>query len=185
MAAKLDVKLRQLRIAMERTSSVLDSDRQENIERHRAALKTITDSVNEMRLAVEESKIEAKEDMTEITKWNDELDAKLIEADKDIERLRNWLEQRKQEQERISREEQFAYEAKLHETRMKFQAELTELSSVKTVKGWTKDDKVSESGESKITAKLPKLVISKYSGSYQDWPRFWGQFTETIDKTSL
>ena len=83
MAAKLEVKLTQLRITIARTNSVLDSNRQENIERHRAALKSITDSVNELRLAVEESKIEAKEDMAEITKWNGELDARLNEADKE------------------------------------------------------------------------------------------------------
>ena len=29
-------------------------------------------------------------------------------------------------------------------------------------------------------AKLPKLVISKFEGCYMDWPRFWGQFSETI-----
>ena len=185
MAAKLEVKLTQLRITMARTNSVLDTNRQENIERHRAAIKSITDSVNKLRLTVEESKIEAKEDMEEITKWNGELDAKLNAADKESERLRKWLEQRKQDQEKISREEQFTYEAKLHETRMKFQAELTELSSAKNAKAWSKDDKVCESGESQIAAKLPKLVISKYSGSYQDWPRFWGQFIETIDKTSI
>ena len=103
---------------MARTNSVLDTNRQENIERHRAALQSITDSVNELRLTVEESKIEAKEDMAEITKWNGELDAKLNAADKESERLRKWLEQRKQDQEKISREEQFNYEAKLHETRM-------------------------------------------------------------------
>ena len=37
MAAKLEVKLTQLRITIARTNSVLDSNRQENIERHRAA----------------------------------------------------------------------------------------------------------------------------------------------------
>ena len=34
------------------------------------------------------------------------------------------------------------------------------------------------------TAKLPKLVISKFDGSFMDWPRFWGQFNEAIDKSS-
>ena len=68
MAAKLEVKLTQLRIKMARRRSVLDLNQQENIERHYAALKTITDSLNELRLAVEESKIEAKEDIAEITK---------------------------------------------------------------------------------------------------------------------
>ena len=36
-----------------------------------------------------------------------------------------------------------------------------------------------------IQAKLPKLVITKFDGSFMDWPRFWGQFSETIDKTSV
>ena len=34
------------------------------------------------------------------------------------------------------------------------------------------------------TAKLPKLVISN-DGSFMDWPRFWGQFIEAIDKSSI
>ena len=36
-----------------------------------------------------------------------------------------------------------------------------------------------------VQAKLPKLVITKFDGSYMDWPRFWGQFSENIDKTSV
>ena len=34
-------------------------------------------------------------------------------------------------------------------------------------------------------AKLPKLMVTKFDGSFRDWPRFWGQFSETIDKTSV
>jgi hypothetical protein len=34
-------------------------------------------------------------------------------------------------------------------------------------------------------AKLPKLIITKFNGAYQDWPRFWEQFRETVDKTSI
>ena len=26
-------------------------------------------------------------------------------------------------------------------------------------------------------------MITKFDGTYMDWPRFWGQFTEAIDKT--
>lgn len=32
---------------------------------------------------------------------------------------------------------------------------------------------------------LPKLVITKFNGTYADWPRFWGQYSETIDKSSV
>ena len=35
------------------------------------------------------------------------------------------------------------------------------------------------------TAKLPKLVISKFDGSFMDWPRFWGQFRKAINKRSI
>ena len=32
---------------------------------------------------------------------------------------------------------------------------------------------------------MPKLVITKFNGTFQDWPRFWGQFSEAIDKSSI
>ena len=28
-------------------------------------------------------------------------------------------------------------------------------------------------------------MIKKFDGSFMDWPRFWGQFSETIDKTNV
>ena len=34
-------------------------------------------------------------------------------------------------------------------------------------------------------AKLPKLVITKFNGTFADWPRFWGQYSETIDKSNV
>ena len=36
--------------------------------------------------------------------------------------------------------------------------------------------------EKNAQAKLPKLVITKFNGTYQDSPRFWEQFKETVDK---
>ena len=39
--------------------------------------------------------------------------------------------------------------------------------------------------QSQTAAKLPKLVILKFDGSYMNWPKFWGQFTEAIDKSSI
>ena len=61
---------------------------------------------------------------------------------------------------------------------MKFE---TELASAKVETPTTKTG--SKTGET--LAKLPKLVISKFSGNFQDWQRFWGQFTETVEKTSM
>ena len=32
---------------------------------------------------------------------------------------------------------------------------------------------------------MPKLVISKFNGTQQDWFRFWGQFSSQIDKANV
>ena len=38
------------------------------------------------------------------------------------------------------------------------------------------------SASGNIKAKLPKLTITKFNGTYADWPRFWRQYSETVDK---
>ncbi len=40
-------------------------------------------------------------------------------------------------------------------------------------------------GEKEVAVKLPKLVISKFDGSFTDWNRFWGQFSESIEKSDI
>ena len=35
------------------------------------------------------------------------------------------------------------------------------------------------------TAKMPKLVITKFAGTPQDWVRFWGQFDSQINKSAV
>ena len=35
------------------------------------------------------------------------------------------------------------------------------------------------------TTKLPKLVITKFSGKFMEWLRFWGQFKAEIDTTEV
>ena len=61
---------------------------------------------------------------------------------------------------------------------MKFE---TQLASAKVETPTTKTG--NSTGEA--LAKLPKFVISKFCGNFQDWQRFWRQFIETVDKTSM
>ena len=41
------------------------------------------------------------------------------------------------------------------------------------------------SGATCSAVKMPKLVITKFNGTAQDWLRFWGQFETQIDKSSV
>ena len=86
-----------------------------------------------------------------------------------IEPLEEWLANRKMEAENQEREEKMQFEIKLHETKLRLQEDLQAKAGNQTSVG---------------EVKLPKLVITKFNETYADWPRFWGQYSETIDKSS-
>lgn len=173
-SATLETKLTQLRITTERTHEILEKVEEEAITRHQTVLRTIVNDVENLRLAVEAEKIAEKEDLTE---WSAEIN-KLADADSHIRATKQWLEDNRRKQQTAEREEKLQFEMKLMETKLKLQAEY------ETGK---KGERSSQSNENMIgmQAKLPKLVISKFNGEYMDWARFWGQFTENIEKTAV
>ena len=118
-------------------------------------------------------KITNDEPEAEITTWNAEVEEKLSMADNDIKRLEKWQDEYKQKKESIAREEQFKFEIKLHETKLQLQSEQDTKVSGKQTNGAGKE----------VAVKLPKLVITKFDGSLTDWNRFWGQFSESIEKS--
>lgn len=72
----------------------------------------------------------------------------------------------------------------MFEAKMKFQTEL----QLANEKGEGMQDKTTDgtsvSGH-ELPAKLPKLQIARFNGTYEDWPRFWNQFIEIIDKATM
>ena len=175
----LDIKVTQLGMAMAKTNIVLEARKPEAIERQLAALKSITKEIDRIRVEVEAKKLAAKEEIAEIETWNTHLDQKLEEADNEIMKVRKWLDDREKEAEVLAREEKLKFEEKLHRAKLEWQ---TELQASQTSQHTVHHTQI-PGGD--IQAKLPKLVITKFDGTFMDWPRFWGQFTETIDKTGV
>lgn len=77
----------------------------------------------------------------------------------------------------LAQEEKLQFEEKLYKTKLELQMELQATQ--------TSQHPLHTNTSSDIQAKLPKLVITKFDGTFMHWPRFWGQFSETIDKTSV
>ena len=100
--------------------------------------------------------------MDEIANWNDNIESKFEEADSQIARLSDWLAEDERRAKAVAQEELFKNELKLHEEKLRMQSELA--NSAKT--------KPEAQEFHSQSAKLPKLVISKFEGSYMDWPRF-------------
>ena len=113
-----------------------------------------------VKTAVEALKIEAEEDLGDISTWNSEIDLQLMKADEEVEKLRKWLEDRRRQEETTAREDQLKFEMKLHEQKMKLQTSLS-----------TQGSHEGERSPKQTQAKLPKIEIKRFEGSYLDWPR--------------
>ena len=88
----LQTKVAQLQVAAGRTDSNLESGYDEEIvERHFSAIKALASEADQHKRALEEFKIEAKEDIEGIQQWNSEVDAKIIKADRAFKRLKTAL----------------------------------------------------------------------------------------------
>ena len=178
----LETKIIQLKIVKDRTDGIINSNNRQKIERQQRALHELVSETDQCKGIVERLKIGAKEDLADIEQWNVEIEAKISEADNEVKRLKAWLDEAKRDENRRERDEELEYERKLFETRLQFQAELQAKKAPQFQQG--SDDK-NPGAHSGMEAKLPKLVISKFDGSFQDWPRFWGQYCETIEKTTM
>ena len=125
-------------------------------------------------------KIAAKGNVDHVKKWSDKIEARIDEAEEDVTRIREWAETMKKEESQKLWDEELKYEQKLFETRLQFQSELKEAGKLQQAQGSGSGDVVAG-----LQAKLPKLVITKFNGTFKYWPRFWGQFCEAIDKSNI
>ena len=110
--------------------------------------------------------------MDEIYDWSDSVEAILEAADIQISQLNDSLAKEESNTKAAALEEQFKAESKLHEQKLCTQKKMT-------------PPKPENQECPSRNAKLPKLVITKFNGSFKDWPRFWEQFTKEIDKSSV
>lgn len=171
----LETKLKQLKRTEDKTDGILTSGKQSTISRQLTNLKELLTEVENARRTVEGEKIAAEVSDDEISTWNDGINARIEEADGRIETLEEWLMKRKTEAENQEREEKMQFEIKLQEIKLKLQENFQ-----------LKTGNQNLSAETPVSqAKLPKLVITKFNGTYADWPRFWGQYSESIDKTDV
>ena len=148
------------------------------IKRHKGALRAIGSSTDEARMRLEELKIAAGEEESTIVSWSEEIENKIAMVDEDIDKLTTFFMEAEQSETDKARKAQLDFEKELIERKFKYHKELEEeaqhahagIQDAKQIPG---------------AAKLPKLTVTKFDGTYFDWTRFWNQFTETIDKADM
>lgn len=169
----LKTKLVQLERARDKADNALKAGKEHVIRRHIVTLKELLKEVNKYQSEVEAHKITSKEDPDEIDKWSDDVESHMEEADQKVGILEKWLSEAELEREDKQRKERMDFELQIEQAKMKLKSDFTKTEAP-----------ASEDPES-VKAKLPKLTITKFNASYADWPRFWGQYSETIHKKSI
>ena len=175
----LETRLTQLSLVVKRSQCIIESGNRVAIKRHLEALQTTTKEASKCKLVLEAiRKIAEKEEQTVIDEWSKQIDEKFDAADEATMRHEKWLADADKAEQFVTQEEQLKFELKLHEKKLQMQAKLAK-SSVRKPEIQECEHFTTQS------AKLPKLVISKFGGSCMNWPKFWGQFSEAIDKSSV
>ena len=101
---KLQTKLKQLDIVVQRTKQVLDSGSTESIKRHLQALRETVRETNNFRRAAEAAKIDKNEKIEQINTWSNEVEAKPEKADAEVERLQKWILDKERSEEIVAQE---------------------------------------------------------------------------------
>ena len=180
-----DVQLKLLTFTQGKTTGIVGKANTEGIERHPDALRAIVKRIESVKTQIEQAKLESGVQVDELAKWSAGVEAQQATVDEEITYLSQTLvqinykaslEAKKCEEELAERDrdKQLQFERAQLEQKLEFEKKMEEARK-------SNMGQVAASPAPMKSAKLPKLVITKFSGELTDWPRFWNQFEAEID----
>ena len=169
-----------LKFTVQDTEKMIETKDVKAIERHGSALESIIDKTHQLKLQVQELRIKNNEDLMEIRSWSENLEAQIDKFEGTLKQVKHVAADIRsaEEEKREEEKRKWKMDEEIELEKVKFQAHAKFEKSEKTS---------SEDSQncSNIKAKLPKLEISKFQGTFLDWIRFWNQFETEIDKAKL
>ena len=175
---KIEGKLKMLKFTAEDTEKILETEDVKAIERHGSASESFIDKTHQLKLQVQELRIENNEDLTEIRSWSENLETQIDKFEVSLKQVKCVAADIRSAEEKKREEEKRIVDEEIELEKAKFQARAKLEKSAKTS---IEDSENSSS----VGAKLSKLEISKFQGTFLEWTRFWNQFETEIDKAKL
>ena len=188
----LNSKIKALKFQIGKSDDIIAKGHREALERQRLSVGAISSMVNTLKEAIEENVFSQSKLDEEVKTWAQTPEEILAEGDQCVWKLTHEINNLDAvAQEAVTRkEEQRKLEFEKHLTEQKLQQE-KEAAKVKRMLDFEHQQKLKEvlqtvsNPQAPTAAKMPKLIISKFTGTPQDWVRFWGQFESQIDKSSV
>ena len=180
MDAKLEAQLQLLKLTRGKTKSVVEKGTIEKITRHKETLGKILAAIEDLKLDTEKGKLEAGQSIDEVEEWEKTIEQTIDDVDKEVEDLNRHLEEAGAKAINKKREEEEALLAKRREDELNFEKLKLEQNSK-----MQSPDQPTGKPLSKGNVKMPKLVITKYDGTYEKWLSFWNKFEAEIDAADI
>ena len=192
LIADLTAKLELLKFIANKTEALIREENKEALQRQLKAIKNAQDQCEHAKLQVESKMFAEKEPKDEISQWSAGVDAILAESDSKTATIVQWFDVKKQQQKQAEREQRQAERNEENEYQIHLEKELQKLrlenlQAVKVMKAQVQlaeSHQVVPESNTPAQSKLPKIDIQKFDGVKTDWPRFWGQFVENVDKNN-
>ena len=175
------VELKLLKLFNEDTQTIIDQRNLEAIEGHLSTIRNELSEVQDLKVSIQELTFEDGKDETDIRTWSAQIDKDIKQFQGVGTELREIVKEMKQEAERedrIKQEQIINLEKEIEkvkfEEKLNYEKQLEELHS-----------KTSNPTQGVSKVKLPKLIITKFNGTFTDWFCFWNQYEAEIDSSNI
>lgn len=181
---EIETKLQLLGIKQAKSKDIIAKGNITTIERHRDGLVALVKEVDEVKARIEQKKLGDGESAEEVCSWSSEIDTNIEGVDAEIEYLGKYLREANQQSKLAEKEIADALLAKEREEQLKFEKEKLDMKLEYEKKA--EEFKKGKQGESSVShAKLPKLSITQFDGTFEQWLPFWNKFCAEVDSTDL
>ena len=133
---------------------------------------------------MEQQKITDGVTLDEVTGWSSEIEGKLASVDESVVLAGKRLVEIKKEASLAAEEVEEATLHKKRKEQLEFERAQLELKLVYDKKA-AEVNKTQNAPSKPEGAKLPKLTITKFNGTYEGWLPFWNKFTAEVDSADL
>ena len=168
---ELETELQLLALNRSKAAAIVDKGNLDKILPHKEILKKIVNAIEDLKVDIEKVKLEAGEIVENVQKWGATIEQRTDEADLEISDLTCSLEEAATRAEDYKREKEKTLLDRQREEELEFEKlKLEQKAKIQQT------EQAAAKPASKSNVKMPKLIITKYDGTYEKWLSFWNKF---------
>ena len=162
-----------IELAEKETERVTTRNKKNEIEKHLQHVELKLEKSQEFKYSALEVLLEEGE-MGNLEEWSSAMEEKMARFDDAVDRLKIPIFYVEKKEENKAKHEENIIQKEMFGRRIQEESKIQEMKLQMNSKEYEKRNTIVNEKRAKV--KLPKLVITKFNGTFLDWVRFWNQF---------